>query len=521
MMISVNRIWWALAGALMVSTSSLQAQEVRRLRTLAGDLPKSASVRAVVGKIDTNRIKSGLARPKTVGTPRPDHELPQIKSRGRLKTASMRVGGVRWEDETKVVSSFSGLRATGYLPPDPALSVGPTNLVIATNTDLAGYSKAGEKLFEMPLGPDQANSFFKPFGLQGDLFDPKLVYDGSAKRHVLLVLHRNETKKQSSILLAISDDEDPVGTWNLLKMDSLVKREKESLWVDYATVAVTEDAIVVTGNLYDYEAGDWSGVLYRALPKDDAYAGKPVRWVDVLDTSGDHFTVQLAQGDGGEEFALGASYAFADDLVTFHKLVYTDGNLQVERTEIGVPEAARPPRGIPMRGTDDRIDPCGFRLISSSRQGHRLATLHVMKEPDSDRTSARWYEADLSDFETPTLVQVGSITGTRDSFTSASALAFGSDGSLGFVVSASSDDTYPAVYVTGRLASDPPGSVAGPAELRSSVRHFDAFEEGVERWGDYFSVQADPVEAGLFWAIGETADESGSWVTWIGSFRLR
>ena len=46
-----------------------------------------------------------------------------------------------------VGASFDGLGATAWQPPDCACAVGPDHVLLAVNTDLAGYSKTGHQIF--------------------------------------------------------------------------------------------------------------------------------------------------------------------------------------------------------------------------------------------------------------------------------------------------------------------------------------------------------------------------------------
>jgi hypothetical protein len=46
--------------------------------------------------------------------------------------------------------SFDGIGQTAWVPADPAIAVGASHVLVAVNTDLAGYSKGGALLFRWP-----------------------------------------------------------------------------------------------------------------------------------------------------------------------------------------------------------------------------------------------------------------------------------------------------------------------------------------------------------------------------------
>src|SRR5262249_42173751 len=71
-------------------------------------------------------------------------------------------------------ASFDGLAATAWSPPDCSCAVGPDHVLLAVNTDLAGYDKSGTPLFGWANLP----TLFKNVLPQGaGFFDPRLAYD--------------------------------------------------------------------------------------------------------------------------------------------------------------------------------------------------------------------------------------------------------------------------------------------------------------------------------------------------------
>jgi hypothetical protein len=104
------------------------------------------------------------------------------------------------------------------------------------------------------------------------------------------------------------------------------------------------------------------------------------------------------------------------------------------------------------------------------------------------------------------------------------------DGNMGMVYSFSSSTLYPSVAYTGRLTTDPAGSLETPVTIATGNQSQEALDaEGGEvgRWGDYASATVDPsddctfyVAAEYFAAGGEASPVSRhrNWHTRIGSF---
>src|SRR4030095_6610583 len=80
----------------------------------------------------------------------------------------------------------------------------------------------------------------------------------------------------------------------------------------------------------------------------------------------------------------------------------------------------------------------------------------------------------------------------------------------------------------GRLASDPPGTMAPPAVLKlGEDAYVKTFGSGTIRWGDYSATSVDPSDSTTFWTIQEYAAtgvgpnaSDDRWGTWWGRLQL-
>ena len=89
-----------------------------------------------------------------------------------------------------------------------------------------------------------------------------------------------------------------------------------------------------------------------------------------------------------------------------------------------------------------------------------------------------------------------------------------------------SSTTFPSTYVTGRLSTDPAGTLQPEILLKAGEGAYECFDGGGPfggpvRWGDYTGMTIDP-DGVTFWYLGEYskpgAHPSCDWSTWIGSF---
>ena len=91
-------------------------------------------------------------------------------------------------------------------------------------------------------------------------------------------------------------------------------------------------------------------------------------------------------------------------------------------------------------------------------------------------------------------------------------------GDIAVGYSASDDGTYPAGRYTGRVPSDPLGTL----ESESSIMIGTGSQTGLQRWGDYTTVSVDPVDDCTFWYTNGYlgADGGFNWNTAFGSFQF-
>jgi len=92
-------------------------------------------------------------------------------------------------------------------------------------------------------------------------------------------------------------------------------------------------------------------------------------------------------------------------------------------------------------------------------------------------------------------------------------------GDLALGYSASSSTLNPAIRYTGRVPTDPSGTLE--SEL-SIIEGTGSQTNGLHRWGDYSSLRIDPSDDCTFWYINEYLQSSGAfnWSTRIGSFKF-
>ncbi len=172
-------------------------------------------------------------------------------------------------------------------------------------------------------------------------------------------------------------------------------------------------------------------------------------------------------------------------------------------------------------GTSQRLDSLGdrlmYRLAYRNFGDHEALVVNHSVNAGSS-VGVRWYELRDPD-GSPTVFQQGTYApdGTYRWMASA-AMDGAGDVALGF--STSSSTARPGVHYTAHLVTDPLG-VMGQGE-GVVIDGAGSQTGGLDRWGDYSSLNVDPSDDCTFWFTSEYLASSGSfnWHTRVGAFKL-
>src|SRR5206468_8481922 len=127
-------------------------------------------------------------------------------------------------------TNFVGIAATGWIPADCTMAVGPQHVLLSVNSSMAIYSKTGgPAVFQRTLTQWFSNV------VQGmTIFDPKALYDQHAGRWVLLAVAVQNAPKRSLYLLSISNTSNPLGPWRNYALNVMVDgTTATNNWADF------------------------------------------------------------------------------------------------------------------------------------------------------------------------------------------------------------------------------------------------------------------------------------------------
>ena len=400
--------------------------------------------------------------------------------------------------------AFDGMTHTGWVPPDCTLAVGPNHVLQTVNMHVAWYDKAGALQFSSDLGSPGNPGFFEGVGAGNFTFDPKCFYDDISGRFVV-VCFEVYGSTESWIDIAVSDDNDPNGTWYKYRMDAVTTVSGVTYWVDYPGCGYDNKVYVITGNLFGLSAGGWAGVKYRVIDKNSILSGGAATFWDLRD--GNAGSVQVAD----HHTAPAAPFMVSLDSSTTIKLqAIKNPNVSpvlVTKT-VGVTSYSSPP-GAPELG-GGTLDTLDGRIINAEFGNGRIVAGHGI-DPGDGRCVARWYIFKPNAWPnsgSPTLEQSGNVDMGPGVHTFYPGVARQSSGEVGMLVGYSSVNEYAGLATAVHRTTDANGVVG----LIERVKYGTGSASG--RWGDYFDACIDPSDPTKFWGVGEYPN----WTTHIVEF---
>jgi hypothetical protein len=420
--------------------------------------------------------------------------------------------------------SFEGIISPGYVPSDSNLAVGPSDIVEVVNVQFAVYNKSGTLL----AGPTNIQNLFATLGgnCAGTVGDPIVLYDRQADRWVITDIGAESSYAEC---VAVSETNDPTGAYyaygysfgnNLNDYDKLSTWATASNSAYLATYNIFQDGESFIGaDLCGFDrtkmlAGDSTAAQlcqmtpsseFSYLPSDMDGPTPPVDG-----TPGLFITWQ--NNDPGELYLRSLTLDFATGTATLSSPTTID----VANDSLACGNGGQ---CVPQEGTTQTLDTLGDRMM------YRFAIRHF---PDHDRAvvnhavengssvAIRWYEI-YDPAGAVTLNQQGTFA-PDSTYRWMASMAEDQNMDIGLGYSASSTSIYPGIRFTGRVPSDPSGSM----ESEATILNGTGAQVGsyAYRWGDYTAMQVDPADDCTFWYVDQYQQINGTfdWYTNISSF---
>jgi hypothetical protein len=174
------------------------------------------------------------------------------------------------------------------------------------------------------------------------------------------------------------------------------------------------------------------------------------------------------------------------------------------------------PGGVAVDAISDRLM---YRLQYRNFGSHQtLVTNHTVDATGTNRAGIRWYEVRNSGGGW-SIYQQGTFSPDTNHRWMGS-IAMDGNGNIGLGYSVSSTTVFPSIRYSGRLSTDPLGTLPQGEGVIIAGSGYQTHSSG--RWGDYSMLSVDPVDDCTYWYTQEYYAVIGaaSWQTRIGAFGL-
>ena len=491
----------ALAAALTTVSLAQRVGEDTEIKPLPASAPISAVVDSTSNYFPQINL-SQKSRPVRPSNPKVPPIAPQPNN--GMETGSVSTTQVGFQPSSK----WPGISFTGSYPPDPDIAVGPTHVVQVVNGAVAFYQKNGTRVFQQP---DSPSGFWSGLNATNFIFDPKAFYDHLAKRFFIVELELDQANSKSYILLAVSDDSNPVGTWYKYRIDVAVKRGDNNHWLDYPGLGYNRDGFVISGNMFPFAAGDYFGQVI-ALPKAPMLSGQAVTPTKFETLPQIQFS-RTPDASMSSVFGV-ARTAFSGSTLALFAVRNLNSTPVLSQTNVAVPTYTGSVTDVPARG--GMLDVIGDRIMSTYARAGRVFTTHSTKATDG-KAQVSWYEINPGNWPvsgTPALVQSGNVASTTFHNWMPS-IAQNSLGDIVLVYSRANSSTFPEAVYSARKATDARGVMGAPIRFGESLGVHQVW-----RFGDYSDVEVDPANNYTFFGVANTFGLNSMWETSIASWNV-
>jgi hypothetical protein len=418
---------------------------------------------------------------------------------------------------------FDGVGALNYAPSDSNMAVGPNDIVETVNVRYAVYNKSGATL----AGPTNILSLFAPLGGEcaaGTYGDPVVLYDRPADRWLISFIG-SFGGSTAAECVAVSKTNDPTGAYFLYGYSfgsNLNDYPKLSTWATASNAAYLASYNIFQGfgsfigaDLCGFDrtkmlAGDSSAAqLCKMTPNSEgSYLPSDLDGPTTPPDGTPGLFITWQNNSPGQLFLRKLTLNFATSTATLSAA-----------TSISVANDTVACSGcVPQLGTTQTLDTLSDRMMYRFAIRHfsdhdRAVFSHAVAS--GSQVAVRWYEI-YDPAGAVTLNQQGTFA-PDSTYRWMSSVAEDKNGDIGIGYSASSSNIHPAVRFTGRVPSDPSGTLETEA---SFVEGTGSQTSGLARWGDYTAMQVDPSDDCTFWYVDQYEKVSGTfnWATSIGSF---
>ena len=522
---------FVIAGVLFLANLPVSAQQLASGPAVFHDIYHDVSA-----PVSTYPDAAPAASTRRIIRPLPQRQVPGVVSGARdqaLQPFSLaRVSATIGKNFDGLSDSSNGAVGT-FVPSDDNIAVGATQVVETINSAYRVYNKStGASV----LGPKQVSSIFTGItGLCGqgatspNFTDPIVLYDKISGRWVITILAVNSTFTTGNECIAVSSTSNATGTYHRYAFSF-----GPNLVNDYPKFGVWPDAYYASFNMFTPTS--YAGAKACAYNRAAMLLGTSA--VAVCFTKTTEFSLLPSDLDGATKPPAGEPNFFVDlfnstslhlfkfhvDFVTTSKSTFT-GPLSIGVASFTPACSSTSFTCIPQGGTTQKLASLGdrlmFRMPYRNYATHESLVITHSVKTSTAASALRWYEIRTPN-SGPSVFQQGTFgAGSTSLWMGSIAMDKVGETAIGF--SMSSSTMHPGLAYTGRIPTDPLGTMEAAATIFTGAgSQTGGNANGGNRWGDYSSLVLDPSDDCTFWYVNQYIPANGefNFHTRLASFKF-
>lgn len=450
----------------------------------------------------------------------PDYEIiEKIKEDKTLVKQKKHVNSSSSEKTTQTVNPVIGANWLGNInngssPLDNSIAISNAGIIVSVaNTTLEIDDINGNLLYYNDIP-----TFFNDPSITNTC-DPVVLYDRTADRFILFFQECSANSANSFLCVCFSKTNNPAtGGWWQYKFNG--NPLNNNCWFDYPKMAISNNELYITGNLFDNSGNFNQAILYQ-IQKSNGYSGGSLNWQYWNNIAGSPFTLlPLSNGQGlsyGPGCFLVATNAAGSSTIKLYDL--TD-DLTATNEQLNYYTASTTsytPAGNALQlGSSCLLDNGDCRALSGF---YLNGIIHFVFHSD---IGGGWNGINYNRLTVSSITNQSSTYGLVGSFDysypSVSSYATSvSDKSVMIGFGRSGSSIRPEVRVVN---CDNSMNWSSSSLVKASLGYVSYTSTTKERWGDYTgTARKHNSSAPSIWMNGMFGNTSNTWDTWIAEIR--
>lgn len=402
-------------------------------------------------------------------------------------------------------------------PADPTGDVGQDHYMQSVNaSEIAVYSKTGELIQQFA-----ANTIWNSIG-QSSAGDPIILYDQEEDRWLM-----TEFPNGNALLVGISTTSDPLGSWDAYSFGtpSFPDYPKYGVWSNAYTVTTNEGGPGTAPCYFINRAELLAGAATVSIQRiallgvgsgPGFQVDTPLDWTGLTSPPASMGPTVISLVDD----AWGGGLSDQVDIYTFDIDWNTPANSTFSTESVFPSAFDTNPCSVggfgfscvPQGGGGGGLDAIPETIMNQAHYrnfgSHESMVFNFITDADGDNLSGiRWIELRRIGGISWTVYQEGTYAPADGLDRYMAGICMDGNGNIAMAYNASSESEFVSMRFTGRLSSDPLGTMTVPENTVAAGTN--TINSGA-RFGDYGHMSIDPTNDRTFWYTGEYGGGGGS-----------